>query len=67
MLAWDAFEAPVFPYDEALRLARAVGVDLDAEVVGRLAKKKGSDLVMLDARRAARQPRAWPGDGADGA
>jgi putative DNA methylase len=26
VLAWDAFEAPVAPYDEALRLARVVGV-----------------------------------------
>ena len=25
VLAWDAFRAPVFPYDEGLRLARAVG------------------------------------------
>lgn len=29
VLAWDAFKAVSFPYDEALRLARAVGVDLD--------------------------------------
>ena len=29
VLAWDAFRAPKFDYDEALRLARAVGVDLD--------------------------------------
>ncbi len=55
VLAWDTFRAPVFPYDEALSLARAVGVDLDAQVVGVLAEKKGSDLVMMDsARRAAR-------------
>jgi hypothetical protein len=27
VLAWDAFRAPVFTFDEALRLARAVGVD----------------------------------------
>jgi putative DNA methylase len=31
VLAWDAFQAPIFPYDEALRLARAVGVDLDKD------------------------------------
>lgn len=55
VLAWDAFRAPVFPYDEALRLARVVGVDLDADVVGKLAEKKGSDLVLWDsARRAAK-------------
>jgi hypothetical protein len=45
----------VFPYDEALRLARVVGVDLDTDVVGKLAEKKGSDLVLWDsARRAAK-------------
>lgn len=55
VLAWDAFQAPVFPYDEALRLARVCGVDLDSEVVGRLAEKKASDLVLWDsASRAAK-------------
>ena len=54
VLAWDAFKAPVFAYDEALRLARAVGVDLEEGVVGRVAGKKGSDLHLWDsARRAA--------------
>jgi len=48
VLAWDAFEAPVFPYDEALRLARVTGVDLDREVVGHLAEKKASDLMLWD-------------------
>jgi adenine-specific DNA methylase len=55
VLAWDAFKAPEFPYDEGLRLARVVGVDLDGDIVGRLAEKKGSDLVLWDsAKRAAR-------------
>ena len=55
VLAWDAFRAPAFPYDEALRLARVVGVDLDADVVGKLAEKKGSGLILWDsARRAAK-------------
>lgn len=55
VLAWDAFRAPEFPFDEALRLARAVGVDLDTQVVGVLAEKKGSDLLIWDsARRAAK-------------
>jgi hypothetical protein len=54
VLAWDAFEAPLFPYDEALRLARVVGVDLDSDIVGKIAEKKASDLVLLDsAARAA--------------
>jgi len=30
VLAWDAFRAPKVAYDEALVLARAVGVELDA-------------------------------------
>jgi putative DNA methylase len=55
VLAWDAFKAPVFPYDEAARLAKAVGIDLETQVVNVLAAKKGSDLVLWDsAHRAAR-------------
>lgn len=54
VLAWDAFEAPEFPYDEALRLARAVGVDLDTQVIGHFAKKAGSNVLLWDsATRAA--------------
>jgi hypothetical protein len=65
VLAWDAFEAPVFPYDEANRLAKVCGVDLDREVVGRLAEKKGSDLVMWDSvTRAAKGSLGLP-DGRD--
>jgi adenine-specific DNA methylase len=63
VLAWDAFEAPVFPYDEALRLARAVGVDLDKEIVGRLATKKGSDIVLLDSQQRAAKMFLGPADG----
>lgn len=55
VLAWDAFKAPEFPYDEALRLARVVGLDLDADVVGKVAEKKASNLILWDsARRAAK-------------
>ena len=55
VLAWDAFRAPVFSYDEALRLARAVGADLDGDVIGRLAGRKGSDILLWDsAHRAAK-------------
>lgn len=66
VLAWDAFESAVFPYDEALRLARVCGVDLDREVVGRLAEKKTSDLVLWDsATRAAKGAMGSPdGSGA---
>lgn len=53
VLAWDSFRAPVFPYDEALRLARAVGVDLDTQVVGVLGEKAASNLKLWDSARRA--------------
>ena len=63
VLAWDAFEAPVFPYDEALRLARAVGVDLEKDIVGQLAVKKASDIVLLDSAQRAAKMFLGPADG----
>ena len=66
VLAWDAFRAPVFAYDEALRLARAVGVDLDTDVVGRLAEKKGSDIRLWDSTRRAAKGALGPADGTRG-
>jgi putative DNA methylase len=65
VLAWDAFEAPAFPYDEANRLAKVCGIDLDRDVVGKLAEKKGSDLVLWDSvTRAAKGSLGLP-DGRD--
>ena len=66
VLAWDAFKAPVFSYDEALRLARAVGIDLDSGIVGRLAEKKGSDIVLWDSARRAAKGALGPADGSRG-
>ena len=66
VLAWDAFKAPVFLYDEALRLARAVGVDLDGDIIGRLAQKKGSDIVLWDSARRAAKGALGPPDGSRG-
>ena len=66
VLAWDTFRAPVFAYDEALVLARAVGVDLDAQVVGRIAEKKGSDLRLWDSATRAAKGRLGPPDGIRG-
>ena len=65
-LAWDAFRAPKFPYDEGLRLARAVGLDLESEVVGRLAEKKGSDLTLWDSATRVAKAALGPADGARG-
>jgi len=66
VLAWDAFRAPVFPYDEGLRLARAVGVDLEKDIVGRLAEKKASDLVLWDSAKRAAKGALGPADGSRG-
>jgi adenine-specific DNA methylase len=63
VLAWDAFEAPQFPYDEALRLARVVGLDLDKEVVGVLAEKKASDLILWDSSTRATKGKLGAPDG----
>ena len=66
VLAWDAFRAPRFPYDEALKLARAVGVDLDKEVVGRTAKKVGANLLLWDSEERAANGSLGPEDGSTG-
>ena len=63
VLAWDAFEVPQFPYDEALRLARVVGLDLDKDVVGVLAEKKASDLILWDSSTRATMGKLGPPDG----
>ena len=66
VLAWDAFKAPKFSYDEALRLARAVGVDIENDIVGRLAEKTGSEIVMWDSSRRATKGTLGPVDGSRG-
>ncbi len=63
LLAWEAFRAPAFPYDEALKLARAVGLDLEKAVVGRLAGKKDQNLHLWDSVRRAGKNRIGPVDG----
>lgn len=50
LLAWDAFRAPRFPADEALKLARVVGLDFDQDVKNRVCEVKGSDVVLWDSR-----------------
>lgn len=48
ILAWDAFKAPRFPADEALKLARVVGLDFDKEIKNVLCEIKGSDVILWD-------------------
>ena len=66
VLAWDAFRAPVFAYDEALRLARAVGVDMDAQVAKRLGEKRGGDFRLWDSVTRAAKGGLGPADGSRG-
>ena len=66
VLAWDAFKAPRFSYDEANRLARAVGINLDTDIVGRLAEKKGGDILLWDSVRRAAKGTLGPADGSRG-
>ncbi len=66
VLAWDAFRAPKFPYDEGLKLARAVGVNLETDVERRLAAKSGQNLVLWDASHRAAKGALGPADGSRG-
>ncbi len=66
VLAWDAFQAPQFPYDEGLRLARVVGLDLDRDLIGRVAEKKASDILLWDSAMRAAKGALGPPDGSRG-
>ena len=55
VLAWDAFKAAEFPADEALKLARVVGVNFDAQLRGRLLEVKGSDVILWDSAMRAKK------------
>ncbi len=57
LMAWDAFKAAEFPADEARKLALALGLDLDADLIAgnRLLAKKGASVQLLSpARRRGR-------------
>jgi putative DNA methylase len=66
VLAWDAFQAPQFPYDEALRLARVVGLDMDKDVIKVLAEKKSSNVILWDSATRAAKGTLGPTDGRRG-
>lgn len=49
LLAWDAFPAEKFPYDEARKLAFAVGIDVESDLRRiRIVAKKGGSVVLQD-------------------
>jgi putative DNA methylase len=65
VLAWDAFESPRFPYDEGLRLARVVGVDLDRDIINHIAEKKTSDIQLWDSSQRAAKGQLGSADGSN--
>ncbi|MBV8817596.1 MAG: DUF1156 domain-containing protein, partial [Acidobacteriaceae bacterium] len=50
VLAWDAFRAPKFPSDEALKLARVVGLDFDRELKNVACAVTGDDVTLWDSQ-----------------
>ncbi len=50
VLAWDAFRAPKFPADEALKLARVVGLDFDQQVKNVACGVSGDDVTLWDSQ-----------------
>ena len=49
LMAWDAFKAAEFPADEARKLALALGLDLERDLVARrrMLKKRGASVQLL--------------------
>ncbi len=63
VLAWDAFRAPRFPSDEALKLARVVGLDYDQQVKNHVCESKGDDVVLWDSLTRHRAGKLGPVSG----
>jgi adenine-specific DNA methylase len=55
ILAWDAFKSPQFPADEALKLARVVGVNFDDQLRGNVLEIKGGDVIVWDSGQRAKK------------
>ena len=59
--AWDAFRAEQFPADEARKLALAVGLDVERDLVAqRVVTKRGSDVALLQPRQRRVRGRVDP-------
>lgn len=63
VLAWHTFRAPQFPYDEALNLARVVGLDIEREIIGVIAEKKQSEVILWDSETRAARAALGPAGG----
>lgn len=55
LLAWDSFQAKEFPYDDARKLALALGIDLDRELRRlKIVVKKQSSVVLQEPKQRRR-------------
>lgn len=63
VLAWHTFRSPQFPYDEALNLARVVGLDMERDIIGVIAEKKQSDVILWDSETCAAKAALGPAGG----
>jgi adenine-specific DNA methylase len=50
MMAWDTFRAPRFDADEALKLARVIGLDFDQQVRNVVCEMKTDQVMLWDSR-----------------
>ena len=62
LMAWDAFRAAEFPADEARKLALALGLDLERDIITgrRILQKKGASVALLPAARRRGRGRVDP-------
>ncbi len=62
LMAWDAFRAAEFPADEARKLALALGLDLERDIITghRILKKKGASVELLPASHRRSRGRVDP-------
>ncbi len=61
LMAWDAFKAVQFPADEARKLAIALGLEVERDLVARrVVSKKGSDVVLLEPKQRRARGRVDP-------
>ena len=57
ILAWDAFKAPKFPANEALKLAQVIGLDFDTQVKNVVCEVKAGDVILWDSEVRRRKGR----------
>jgi adenine-specific DNA methylase len=63
VLAWDAFHAPRFPSDEAIKLAHVMGLNFDQDVKNVVCELKGDDVMLWDSRERKARGKLNPDGG----